>query len=180
MNFLFGWRAECASGYFNVIVGLTAAIFLTGCDELARRELVAGQSTEADVTARFGQPERVWSQPDGARAFEYNRQPAGTENFMIIIGGDGKMREFRQVLNRKNFAEIVPGMAAETVREKLGKPAKIMPLKLQHEINWEWRFCDQPCVRRFLFRTVFSEDYRVKHTQIVPDPHDLLQGTQRN
>ena len=77
---------------------------LLGCDPQRITELEEGVATEADVRARFGEPEKVWDASDmaklpqpsaaavlGARTFEYNRQPAGTVNYMITLGPDGKM-----------------------------------------------------------------------------------------
>lgn len=50
------------------------------------------------MRARFGEPERIWDEPGGARTLEYNRQPAGHQNYMITIGPDGRMSALRQVL----------------------------------------------------------------------------------
>ena len=76
----------------------------------AIKELEEGVATEADVRARFGEPEKIWDAPDGGRTFEYNRQPAGYRNYMITIGTDGKMSALRQVLTPQNFAKVQPGM----------------------------------------------------------------------
>ncbi|REM69030.1 outer membrane protein assembly factor BamE, partial [Mycobacterium tuberculosis] len=85
-------------------------IGLAACDSKNISELEEGVSTEADVRARFGQPENVWDAPNGGRVFEYNRQPAGQKNYMITIGPDGKMSALRQVLTPENFAKVQPGM----------------------------------------------------------------------
>ncbi len=56
---------------------LAALLALAGCDPQRISELEEGVATEADVRARFGEPEKVWDAPGGGRTFEYNRQPAG-------------------------------------------------------------------------------------------------------
>ena len=61
---------------------LLGLALLTGCDAQRISELQSGQSTEADVRDRFGVPENTWPEPGGGHTLEYNRQPAGTENFM--------------------------------------------------------------------------------------------------
>ncbi|WCM94275.1 outer membrane protein assembly factor BamE [Acidovorax sp. NCPPB 2350] len=122
---------------------------LAGCDPQRIRELEEGVSTEADVRARFGEPERVWDEPGGARTFEYNRQPAGHQNYMITIGPDGRMSALRQVLAPHQFEKIVPGMPMEEVRRRLGKPAKAMAFERLGETAWDWRWNDggnQPMV----------------------------------
>jgi len=115
---------------------------LAGCDPQRIAELEEGTSTEADVRARFGEPERVWDEPGGARTFEYNRQPAGHQNYMITIGTDGRMSALRQVLAPHQFEQIVPGMAQGEVRRRLGKPMKQMTFERKGETAWDWRWND--------------------------------------
>ena len=99
--------------FSRVTAALAAAaistLALVGCDEQKIKELEEGLSTEADVRAQFGEPERVWSEEDGSRTFEYNRQPAGAKNYMITIGSDGVMTALRQVLTPHVFEQIQPG-----------------------------------------------------------------------
>ena len=140
-----------------------SALALVGCDEQKIQELEEGLSTEADVRAQFGEPERVWSEEDGSRTFEYNRQPAGAKNYMITIGTDGKMSALRQVLAPHVFAKIVPGMDENEVRRMLGKPAKMMTFKLKQETDWDWNYIDPPN-REMQFTVTFGPDGRVLRT----------------
>lgn len=100
---------------------LSAVLGLVGCDPQRIAELEEGVATEADVRARFGEPEKVWEAADmastplpgaaatpGAKTFEYNRQPEGNVNYMITIGPDGKMSALRQVLARKTLPKYCP------------------------------------------------------------------------
>lgn len=139
------------------------ALALVGCDEQKIKELEEGLSTEADVRAKFGEPERVWPEQDGSRTFEYNRQPAGARNYMITIAADGKMSALRQVLAPHNFAKIVPGMEENAVRRLLGKPAKMMTYQLKQETEWDWNYIDPP-TREMQFTVTFSSDGRVLRT----------------
>lgn len=156
---------------------LGSALGLAGCDPQAIRELEEGVSTEADVVQRFGQPERVWPEPGGARTFEYNRQPQGMRNYMITIGADGKMSALRQVLTPENFRRVQPGMGVEDVRRLLGKPARQVPYQLQNQIVWTWKFLEPPSETRG-FNVIFSTDYRVIRSEIGPDPDgpDMVGG----
>jgi outer membrane protein assembly factor BamE (lipoprotein component of BamABCDE complex) len=121
-----------------------AALLLAACDPQRISELEEGVSTEADVRARFGTPENIWDEPGGARTFEYNRNPAGHQNYMITIGPDGKMTALRQVLNPTTFARVQPGMSMEEVRRMLGKPARKTPYALKKEEAWDWRYLQPP------------------------------------
>ena len=151
------------------LAAVAAALALAGCDPQRISELEEGVATEADVRAKFGQPEQVWDGPGGAKIFEYNRQPAGQKNYMITIGPDGRMSALRQVLNPGNFARIQPGMMMEDVRKLLGKPMKITPYDLKREIAWDWRFMEPPSTA-MVFTVWFNPDMRVVRSGSAPDP----------
>jgi hypothetical protein len=151
------------------LAAVAAALALAGCDPQRISELEEGVATEADVRAKFGQPEQVWDGPGGAKIFEYNRQPAGQKNYMITIGPDGRMSALRQVLNPGNFARIQPGMMMEDVRKLLGKPARVTPYALKNETAWDWRYLEPPNTS-MVFTVWFNPDYRVLRTTTGPDP----------
>jgi len=149
---------------------LLAAILLTACDPQNIRELEEGFSTEADVRARFGDPENIWDAPQGARIFEYNRQPAGYQNYMITIGTDGKLAALRQVLVPQTFSLIVPGMMMEEVRRTLGKPMRVTRFALTGQTHYDWRYRDGPNVSDArIFSVVFDNDLRVVSTGSIDD-----------
>ena len=154
---------------FAVLGSMLILLTLLACDPKRISELEEGVSTEADVRARFGTPENIWEGPGGERVFEYNRQPAGHQNYMISIGPDGKMTALRQVLNPVNFAKVQPGMTAQEVRRLLGKPMKITPYALKNEVAWDWRYM-QPPNTSMLFTVWFDPDERVLRSGSGPDP----------
>lgn len=154
------------------LAAVAVALVLAGCDPQRISELEEGVATETDVRARFGEPEKTWDGPGGARILEYNRQPAGQQNYMITIGGDGRMTALRQVLNPDNFARIQPGMMMEDVRRMLGKPAKAVTYSLKNETAWDWRYL-QPPGTDMVFTVWFNPDYRVLRTTMTPDPQAM-------
>lgn len=156
------WRIGVAAVWLAVVAALVA-----GCDSQRIEQLEEGVSTEADVRARFGEPENVWDAP-GGRVFEYNRQPQGQKNYMITIGADGKMSALRQVLTPENFARVKNGMAMEDLRKMLGKPAKVTPYPLRREYEWEWRWV-QPPNSPMVFTAVLNDDQRVVRSGSSPD-----------
>ena len=165
-----GIKAVLLAGASALLLGLA------GCDQQAIKELEEGVSTEADVRARFGEPEKIWDAPDGGRTFEYNRQPAGHRNYMITIGTDGKMSALRQVLTSQNFAKVQPGMMMEEVRKMLGKPARITPFERQGEVAYDWRYLEPPNTH-MVFTVFFDRDYRVLRTGSVVDPEQSSGGS---
>lgn len=163
-------------------VGLLALLLgLAGCDQQRIKELEEGLATEADVRARFGQPDNIWEAGDmaslpqpgaaaepGARTLEYNRQPAGNVNYMITIGQDGKMSALRQVLTPQNFAKVQPGMPMEQLRKMLGKPMKITAYELKQENHYDWRYLNPPTTP-MIFTAVMGPDLRVLRTMSVEE-----------
>ena len=148
-----------------------AILVLAACDPQNIAELEEGLSTEADVRARFGEPENIWDAADGGHTLEYNRQPAGYQNYMITIGPGGKMRALRQVLTPANFARIGPGMMMEDVRRMLGKPMRISRFELRRETHYDWRYRDGPNASDArIFSVVFNTDLRVLSTGSTGDP----------
>jgi len=147
---------------------LLGLVLLAACDAQRISELQSGQSTEADVRDRFGVPENTWPEPDGGHTLEYNRQPAGVENYMITIGADGRLVAVRQVLTQENFARVQPGMAIGQVRRLLGKPAKTTHFDLSGETHLDWHYLVQPDTH-MLFSVVTGNDGRVLRTQNGPD-----------
>ena len=168
-------KAVMTMGLLSMLAGMVA------CDPQRIAELEEGVATEADVRARFGEPEKIWDAADmsglpmpgaaaapGARTFEYNRQPSGNVNYMITIGTDGKMSALRQVLSPQNFTQVLPGMPMETVRKMLGKPMKITPFALQQTTHYDWRYLNPPTTA-MIFTVVFDRDLKVVSTGSVEE-----------
>lgn len=153
------------------ILALLLASAMVACDPQKISELEEGVSTEADVRRRFGEPEKIWDGPAGARIFEYNRQPAGTSNYMITVGTDDRMSALRQVLTPQNFALVTAGMMMEDVRRRLGKPMRVTRYDLKRQTDYDWRYQDGPNQSdRRIFTVSFDADLRVVATQSSPDP----------
>ncbi len=159
------------AGVMRLCVVLAMALSIAACDPQRIRELEEGLSTEADVRALFGEPENIWDASGGDRILEYNRQPAGYQNYMITIGADGTMRALRQVLAPHNFAQVVPGMMMEDVRRMLGKPMRVTRYELKRQTHYDWRYRDGPNAGDArIFSVVFDHDLRVVSTGSGDDP----------
>ncbi len=155
---------------------LASLLALVGCDQQRIQELEEGVATEADVRAKFGEPEKIWDGEAGARIFEYNRQPAGHRNYMITIGTDGKMSALRQVLTPANFAKVQPGMMMEDVRKLLGRPAKVVPYELKKETYYNWRYLTDQNNTSMIFSAVMDSNLKVLRTETGLDPEDAKNG----
>ena len=182
-------KGVASMGLLSLLMGLA------GCDQQRIAELEEGVATEADVRARFGEPEKIWDAADmasvpatggaaqaltapGARTLEYNRQPQGMANYMITIGPDGKMSALRQVLNPQNFAAVLPGMSMEQTRKLLGKPLKVTPYALKNQSHYDWRYLNPPNTA-MIFTAVFDADLRVVSTISVEEDSVNPKGSNR-
>jgi hypothetical protein len=144
-----------------------AIVLLAACDPQKIAKLEEGVATEADVRREFGEPAAVFNEPDGARTFEYPRQPEGQTNYFITIGSDGRMSALRQVLKDDSFARVRPGLDKAEVRRLLGRPAKSQTFALKQEEVWDWRYLagQQPRI----FSVIFDLNGRVLSSASVED-----------
>ncbi len=156
-----------------LVIALVATAMLVGCDPQKVSELEEGNSTEADVRARFGEPDGIYLEANGDRTLEYARQPAGHANYMISIDPSGRMSSLRQVLHPGNFAKVTPGLHREEVRRMLGKPAKTQTYSLRHEEVWDWRFADAHEIK--IFSVTFDQSGAVIATSVGIDPKEIGQ-----
>ena len=147
---------------------------LAGCDQKKIEALEEGVSTETDVRAKFGEPVAIYNEENGARTFEYPRQPEGQRNYMITVGPDGKMSALRQVLTAETFAKVKPGLDKTQVRRLLGRPAKTQVYSLKNEEVWDWRFLENQ--QNKLFSVTFDKDGNVTASASAIDPRELNVG----
>lgn len=131
------------------ILAIGCAVLLSACDGQGRpiqefwmKKLEKGVSTESEVRLALGQPGTVWDQEDGARILEYPTGPEGSRTWMFDIGGNGILKDYRQVLVPENFAKIKPGMDMDAVRRLLGKPRSTERFALKKEEVWDWLYDD--------------------------------------
>lgn len=124
------------------------AISTIGCDRQGRLteqvgldRLEKGISTEAEVRSVMGHPDSV-REEGGERRLEYPKGPAGHRTWLFIIGQDGKLRDYKQLLTEENFARIKPGLSKEEVRQMLGKPRSIMQFNAKQEEVWDWLYLE--------------------------------------
>ncbi len=158
----------------EMLLFLALLALAAGCDPKKISELEEGVATEADVRAKFGEPAAVYTEENGARTFEYPRQPEGHVNYMITLGADGKMSSLRQVLKPTSFVKVVAGMDKSQLRRLLGRPAKTQVYELKQEEVWDWRFLDNH--ENKVFSVTLDKNGTVRSTATTLDPVTALPG----
>jgi outer membrane protein assembly factor BamE (lipoprotein component of BamABCDE complex) len=160
----------------KAIVAFFCGLLALGCDQQGRlmeepalSKLAQGVSTEGDVRNAMGSPEMVRDSGAGEKVLEYPRGPNGVSTYMFDIGGDGKLRQWRQVLNEEYFRRVQPGMSMEEVRRLLGKPRSTAQFRMRNEEVWDWLF--QEGGTRRLFQVHFDITTKtVRMTTMADDP----------
>jgi outer membrane protein assembly factor BamE (lipoprotein component of BamABCDE complex) len=143
---------------------LACTLLLPACDrqgnpiqEFGLDKLATGVSSESEVRMVMGQPDTVWEEEDGARTLEYPKGPMGTRTWIFMIGKDGKLQGYQQVLTEQNFANIKPGMSKDQVRHMLGRPRTVVQFRRKNEEVWDWRYLQSNTAVR-LFNVHFDID----------------------
>lgn len=127
------------SQWIAAAVASLGAALLPACDGVNLQALKPGVSTLEDVRSRMGPPNAEYDNADGSVTYEYNRQPQGTDCYMITIGRDRIVQRIEQVLTEANFARVQPGMDRDDVRRLLGGPGSVVRFPAANEEVWDWR-----------------------------------------
>ena len=123
---------------------LFSALILCACASYDGRGLKPGAAGLDDVLRVMGQPAMRWRNEDKSTQLVYPRGPMGFHTYMVNIGADGKLMKIENVLDRKFFSRIKPGMTKDQVLHILGpsNPDWTEYFKARDELVWEWRYCD--------------------------------------
>jgi hypothetical protein len=142
-----------------------AALAGAGCAGHVPREVRSGQSVD-ELLQRLGQPTARYTMPGGER-LEYARGPFGRHTYMIDIDRQGKVIEWTQVLNEKNFDALPVGIMRDAVLQTLGTPSERQPIPRQRLEVWSYRYEAIFCQ---WFQVEVGFDGVVKQTGYGPDP----------
>ena len=123
---------------FSMTVALLSCmVLLGGCAN--PRALVVGQSTEADVRARAGNPTGTHTDRNGDRLLEYATGPQGHETYMVRLGADGKVKDVTQVLTEEQLDKVVVGKTTKNeVAMMFGQ--RFEEVTYMPGLTWTWRY----------------------------------------
>lgn len=153
-----------------------AVALLAGCATPERdARLQPGTSREADVVALYGQPGRVWPDPDGGRTLEYATQPLGRHAWMVQLAADGRLVGVRDGLSPEGRARVAPGMTAEQVSRLLGRERSRVFFRHSGEEVWDWTIEPDQTGYGMRFNVHFKDGVVVRTTQsmVFPSPSFL-------
>jgi hypothetical protein len=130
--------------------GLALILSVSACAPLVRRAPAAGTPL-AEVTARLGQPNAVYPDPNGGQVLEYRGQPMGQFQHMARIGPDGRLLSYEQVLTTENFATVeVNRWSKDDILRHFGRPAEVSRDRVNGDEVWSYRYKEKGVWNSFM------------------------------
>lgn len=122
---------------FSILIsGLFA---LTACSSYAPPNQLVGV-TQDQLLARMGPAQTQRKLDDGTTRFEYPTGPYGLHTWFVDVDASGKVLRSEQVLTERHFNQILPDMAQDEVRKRLGRPNSVFLLGRSRGEVWNYRF----------------------------------------
>ena len=142
-----------------------AALLLAACAGYGPGHTHVGEPA-AEVLAELGQPTGQYPRPEGGERLEFARGPYGKHTFMVDVDTSGKVQHWEQVLREDVFYGIQPGMRAEELRYRLGRPARVNGIWRGATV-WSWRYETPFCQ---WFQVTVEPSGVVRDAGFGPDP----------
>ncbi|KQW37567.1 hypothetical protein [Rhizobacter sp. Root404] len=147
--------------------GLAACAALAGCGTLAPGGLPPGTPIAQARGALFA-PTGEYALPDGGTRLEFAQGSFGKQTYMLDFDRSGRLVTSQQVLTELNLATITPGMTAEQVRMRFGRPAWVFGVNYPRGQVWNYRFDGGDCV--WYQVSIADADHRVVEANVGTDP----------
>lgn len=142
--------------WISAFLAAVAAALLPACDIVNLPEIRPGVTTAGEVRARMGEPGFVHWHDDGTATWEYSRQPAGVDCYMISFDRDQVVRRLEQVLTDENYGKVRVGMTRDDIRRLFGAPASRVVFDNLGEEIWEWHVRGMPPTEETYFMVHFE------------------------
>lgn len=155
-----------------LILAFAVAGALAGCAVLDGRDLVAGQSTAADVERSMGIAADKQVAGNGETWLYYPLQPYGLATYVARIAPDGRLVAVEQRLTDENVQRLERGKTtAKEVRLLFGPPyTETRYSRMQRDI-WEYRMSNPAAagIPHALY-VQMSPDGIVREVHMISDP----------
>lgn len=128
----------------KAILMLVALALVTACAGYSPSAVQPGMDI-AQVQALMGPPAARYAQGDGGSRLEYPRGPMGLHTFMVDLDAQGRVLGWQQVLTEAQFNAIQPGISAQELLRRVGRPAQVRGGGRQGGQVWSYRFDSWAC-----------------------------------
>jgi hypothetical protein len=128
----------------NRWTAVIAASLLAACAGVPSTSDLKGRS-EAEVLQAMGQPTGRYDLPDNGRRLEYAKGPGGRHTYMVDLDARGRVVQVEQVLDRRYFEAVSPGMKKDVLLTFIGRPSDVNGVRGGGQI-WSWRYANNDCL----------------------------------
>ena len=119
------------------------------------------------ATKAFG-PTGEYALPGGGTRLEFAHGGLAKQTYMLDFDRSGVLVSSQQVLTEPNLATIAPGMSAEEVRMRFGRPVWVYGVRYPRAQIWNYRFDGGDCI--WYQVSIGDADHKVVDAGIGPDP----------
>jgi hypothetical protein len=135
---------EC-SACRSVPVLTATAMLAASCSTFAPGGLPPGTSIDEARHAFLG-PTGEYALQGGGTRLEFAQGQFGKQTYMLDFDPSGRLVSSQQVLTEANLATITPGMPADEVRMRFGRPVSVFGVRYRNQQVWNYRFAGGDCV----------------------------------
>ena len=150
-----------------MLLATTAVALLAGCGSLAPGGLPPGTPIAQARAAPFG-PTGEYALPGGGTRLEFAQGSYGKQTYMLDFDKGGLLVSSQQVLTEANLATIAPGMSADDVRMRFGRPVWVYGVRYPRAHIWNYRFDGGDCV--WYQVSIGDASQTVVEASVGPDP----------
>jgi hypothetical protein len=119
-----------------------------------------------EATRSMGPPTGRHALPQGGTRLEFARGPFGKHTYMVDVDPQGRVLGWQQVLDEAHFNAVPPGITADELRFRLGRPSNVRGGGWQGGEVWSYRYDAIFC--QWWQASVI--DGRVRDAAYAPDP----------
>lgn len=124
-------------------------------------------SPSAEAVAGMGPPTGRHALDGGGTRLEFARGPMGLHTYMLDFDAADRLVRVEQVLTESRFYELRPGMSADEVLRRIGRPSDQRWLPRQRQRLWSYRYETPFCI---WFQVSIGTDDRVAELGHNLDP----------
>lgn len=148
------------------IVAACAALLLAACAGYSPGPTLRVGADAQEATRSMGTPTGRHALPNGGTRLEFARGPFGKHTYMVDADAQGRVLGWQQVLDEAHFNAVPPGISANELRLRLGRPSDVRSGGWQGGEVWSYRYDAIFC--QWWQASVI--DGRVRDTAYAPDP----------
>lgn len=126
----------------KTLLTLLMALVLAGCASIPGPTSIQTGEAQDAVRARLGPPAMERKLASGATAWYYVTGPSSYFTWRAVIGSNGRVTEYAQVLNMQNFLALQEGAPRDMILDRLGPPMERMTFSNTGTEVWTYRWLD--------------------------------------